>query len=85
MKYTNTAGILKDRLQTSRIVADGAFGTYYAKIYDTNTVPETANTDASDRVERIHREYIEAGADIIRTNTFARDRKSTRLNSSHTS
>ena len=71
MKYTNTAGILKDRLQTSRIVADGAFGTYYAKIYDTNTVPETANTDASDRVERIHREYIEAGADIIRTNTFA--------------
>ena len=33
MKYSNTAGLLEERLKSSRINADGAFGTYYAKIY----------------------------------------------------
>ena len=49
----------------------GAFGTYYAKKYDTGSLPELANLQASDRVLAIHKEYIEAGAKIIRTNTFA--------------
>lgn len=35
MKYTGTAGILYDRLKSEIMVADGAFGTYYAKKYDT--------------------------------------------------
>ena len=71
MKYTGTAGILYDRLKSEILVADGAFGTYYAKKYDTGSLPELANLQASDRVLAIHKEYIEAGAKIIRTNTFA--------------
>lgn len=71
MKYTGTAGILYDRLKSEILVADGAFGTYYAKKYDTGSLPELANLQASDRVLAIHKEYIKAGAKIIRTNTFA--------------
>ena len=64
MKYTGTAGILYDRLKSEILVADGAFGTYYAKKYDTGSLPELANLQASDRVLAIHKEYIEAGAKI---------------------
>ena len=71
MKYSNTAGLLEERLKSSRINADGAFGTYYAKIYDEGSLPEMANVSAPARVFAIHRAYIEAGAQIIRTNTFA--------------
>ena len=59
MKYTGTAGILYDRLKSEILVADGAFGTYYAKKYDTGSLPELANLQASDRVLAIHKEYIE--------------------------
>ncbi len=71
MKYNGTAGILEERLKSERLTADGAFGTYYAKKYDTGSLPELANSQAPDRVLAIHKEYIEAGAKIIRTNTFA--------------
>src|SRR5438034_3760189 len=37
-----------------------------------------------DVVRDIHDAYFAAGADITETNTFSSDRKSTRLNSSHT-
>ena len=46
MKYSNTAGLLEERLKSSRINADGAFGTYYAKIYDEGSLPEMANVSA---------------------------------------
>ena len=39
--------------------------------YDTGSLPELADLQASDRVLAIHKEYIGAGAKIIRTNTFA--------------
>lgn len=71
MKYNGTAGILEERLKSERLTADGAFGTYYEKKYDTGSLPELANSQAPDRVLAIHKEYIEAGAKIIRTNTFA--------------
>jgi len=71
MKYTNTAGILEEKLGRERVIADGAFGTYYAKINDTSSLPELANSIAPDKVLAIHKAYIDAGAKIIRTNTFA--------------
>ena len=70
MKYTGTAGILYDRLKSEILVADGAFGTYNAKKYDTGSLPEPANLQASDRVLANHKEYIQAGAKIFRTNTL---------------
>ena len=47
-------------------------GTYYSEKYGKSSgVPETDNLSEPDKIEEIHREYIEAGADILRTNSFA--------------
>ncbi len=62
---------IQEQLTQQKMLFDGAFGTYYGYIYDTKELPELANTMHPERVCRIHREYIEAGAQIIRTNTFA--------------
>lgn len=64
-------GNIADDLSKQKLLFDGAFGTYYAQVYDTKDMPEVANIKSPDRVIRIHREYVEAGAQIIRTNTFA--------------
>lgn len=62
---------IKEQLKQQKLLFDGAFGTYYAYLYDTKQLPELANVTNPERVLRIHKEYIEAGAQIIRTNTFA--------------
>lgn len=62
---------IKEKLKKQKLLFDGAFGTYYAQIYDTKELPELANTKYPERVRKIHTEYIEAGAQIIRTNTYA--------------
>lgn len=54
------------------LVTDGAMGTYYREKYGRRSgVPESDNLTDPQKIEAIHREYIEAGADILRTNTFA--------------
>ena len=58
-------------LKDNKLITDGAFGTYYAGLYDTRELPEKSNIDNKDRVIRVHKEYIDAGAKLIRTNTFA--------------
>ena len=62
---------VQERLKEKKLLFDGAFGTYYAQVYNTKSLPELANTEAPERVIKIHKEYIEAGAQLIRTNTFA--------------
>lgn len=62
---------MKQYLEQHRIITDGSFGTYYAQKYNTLEMPEFANTQYPDRVKEIHEEYIQAGANLIRTNTFA--------------
>ena len=62
---------IQDKLKQQKLLFDGAFGTYYAQLYDTKELPELANTTHPERVCRIHKEYIDAGAQLIRTNTFA--------------
>lgn len=62
-EYLNTQGYM---------LFDGAFGTYYAQRYAEEQEPcEMANLKHPQRVAAIHREYIEAGADAIKTNTFS--------------
>ncbi len=70
LKYGSKDSIIK-YLNNNKIITDGAFGTYYSKVYDTRELPEKANDSFPERVEAVHREYIEAGARLIRTNTFA--------------
>lgn len=58
-------------LREKKLLADGSFGTYYGARYQTDEMPELANTNHRERVEEIHLSYIESGARFIRTNTFA--------------
>ncbi len=77
---------IKDKLKEHRIIADGAFSTYYEALYgdeekndslhDNGIIPELANTRAPEKVVAIHKNYIDAGATFIRTNTFASNTKS---------
>ncbi len=58
-------------LQKKKLITDGSFGTYYMNYYETDDMPELANQEYPERVLHIHRSYINAGAKLIRTNTFA--------------
>lgn len=62
---------IQEYLQRNKLITDGSFGTYYVGKYQTDEIPEAANTEYPDRVSNIHHSYIEAGARLIRTNTFA--------------
>ena len=60
---------LLNHLKNNVLVADGAMGTtLYSEGLD--TCPEAYNLTHPNKVERIHRSYIEAGADVIQTNTY---------------
>lgn len=54
---------------------DGAFGTYYHQLTGSSHNCETANITNPAVVLRIHREYINAGANAIKTNTFRANSK----------
>lgn len=54
---------------------DGAFGTYYITKTDDYQPCEGANITNPQTVISIHKEYIAAGADAIKTNTFAANSK----------
>lgn len=62
---------IREYLKKSKLVADGSFGTYYSQKYKTVDIPEYANITAPQRISEIHTEYINSGAKLIRTNTFA--------------
>ena len=57
---------LLERLEKDVLVADGAMGT---ALYSNGL--ETCHEYNNISVEKIHKAYIEAGADIIQTNTYA--------------
>ena len=63
--------ILRERI----LILDGAMGTELirrtGKKFD---FPEILNVESPELIESIHRDYIEAGADIIETNTFGGNR-----------
>ncbi|MBP8639868.1 MAG: bifunctional homocysteine S-methyltransferase/methylenetetrahydrofolate reductase [Oscillospiraceae bacterium] len=59
------------KLTQGTLVFDGGMGTYYAEKYGREPeCCEFANIQYPDRIEGIHREYIAAGCDAIKTNTF---------------
>lgn len=62
---------IREYLKKSKLIADGSFGTYYSQKYKTVDIPEYANITDSQRISEIHTEYINSGARLIRTNTFA--------------
>ncbi len=60
----------RDRLQREVIVFDGGVGTYlYEKGIFINTCFDELNLTNPDIVREVHRDYVQAGADVIETNT----------------
>ncbi|HEX2926997.1 MAG TPA: bifunctional homocysteine S-methyltransferase/methylenetetrahydrofolate reductase [Ruminiclostridium sp.] len=53
---------------------DGAMGTYYSSTCEMNIACETANLSDRESIFRIHSQYIQAGVDAIKTNTFGANR-----------
>lgn len=63
---------LREFLKHKTIIADGAMGTYYAQITnsDDDVWCELANITNEEIIINIHKDYIKAGARLLRTNTF---------------
>jgi len=62
---------LHERIALGPIVADGAMGTQVAKLdLEAGAPPESLNLSRPGEIESIHRSYVEAGAEIVLTNTF---------------
>lgn len=65
----------RDRLQSEIILFDGGVGTYlYEKGVFINTCFDELNLTNRDLVAEVHRDYVNAGADVIETNTFGATR-----------
>lgn len=63
--------LLQDRFNNKFIFFDGAMGTMLQKEgLKVGELPETLNITDSEIIKKIHKQYIEAGVDIIITNTF---------------
>jgi homocysteine S-methyltransferase len=62
---------LLTRLKQGPVLCDGAMGTLlYSKGVFINKCYDELNVTQSDLIRNIHQEYLNAGADIIETNTF---------------
>ncbi len=65
----------RQRLQNDIIIFDGGVGTYlYEKGIFINTCFDELNLTNPHLVAEVHRDYINAGADVIETNTFGANR-----------
>ena len=65
---------LVERWQRGVLLADGAMGTLLFGRGASTSCVELFNVTAPDVVERAHREYADAGARIVESNTFAANR-----------
>lgn len=66
---------LNDLLQEHVMVLDGAMGTmFYERGVFINTCYDELNLTDPELVRDIHRQYVEAGAELLQTNTFGANR-----------
>src|SRR4051812_9138806 len=62
------------------LLADGATGTNYFQMgLESGDAPEMWNFDHPERVRSLHRRFIEAGADVVLTNSFGGNRHRLKL------
>lgn len=62
---------IKQYLKDNILLTDGAMGTYYHSNHHDEDAVELANLTNKEAILNIHKEYISAGARLIRTNTFS--------------
>lgn len=66
---------LQERLDAGILIFDGAMGTeIYKRDFFVNTSFDELNLRAPEVIKEIHKNYVDAGADVITTNTFAANR-----------
>src|SRR5260221_8906060 len=63
-----------ERLKDSILIADGAMGSMLHESVGTQRCFDELNSTEPEAVFRVHQAYIEAGAQIIETNTFGANR-----------
>jgi 5-methyltetrahydrofolate--homocysteine methyltransferase len=62
------------------LLADGAIGTnLFAMGLESGNAPELWNEEHPDRIEKLHQGFVDAGADIILTNSFGGTRQRLKL------
>jgi 5-methyltetrahydrofolate--homocysteine methyltransferase len=72
---THMSKFIRTLNQRNVLVADGATGTQLLKAGLTSGVaPESWNLDNPEAIRTLHRSYLDAGADIVLTNTFGATR-----------
>jgi homocysteine S-methyltransferase len=65
----------REYLKEHVIIVDGAMGTYFDALKATKgQIAEEANLTEPEFIMSIHREYLDSGSNLIRTNTFALNR-----------
>src|SRR6478735_1156250 len=76
-----TANALTELLaEKGVLLADGATGTnLFAMGLEAGDAPELWNEDAPEKIEKLHRDFVDAGADIILTNSFGGTRHRLKL------
>ena len=71
----NMPGDLVARLKAAAVLCDGAMGTLlYSKGVFINRCYDELNVSQPDLIRGIHHEYLQAGAEVIETNTFGANR-----------
>src|SRR6202045_3562698 len=63
-----------ERLKDSILIADGAMGSMLHEVVGTQRCFDELNSTEPEAVFRVHQAYIQAGAQIIETNTFGANR-----------
>lgn len=67
--------VFKDLLKKEFIILDGAMGTVLqSKGLELGEIPEKLGMDQPEEIIAIHKSYIDAGSDIVYTNTFGANR-----------
>src|SRR5690554_1456865 len=67
---------LREKLSNTILIGDGAMGTYLYQIgFPVGISYEELNLSQPEIIERVHREYYDAGARFIETNTYSANRE----------
>ena len=67
---------LDELIKTQRLYFDGGTGTVLQSMgLPAGSAPELWNLAAPEKITALHNEYLDAGANIIKTNTFGINRE----------
>ena len=82
MSRTSLSELMDER---NWLLADGATGTnLFTKGLESGAAPELWNEDRSDIIRWLHQGFVDAGSDIILTNSFGGNRFRLKLHDAHT-